>query len=155
MSAIENLLMEVQQEADRRQDEVIRRLAVNYPVGGNVCDFQALTSRLNKLKKNLKKTDEYVALLANRVKFVFDKLDSGTYLHLTEMLARRHQNYTDEEAAFLERVADLTREVGRVEGLIGLCVPCNVCIACKPRTTFRSAVTCRTKRTRPRSSART
>lgn len=147
MSAIENLMNEVQCEADRQQGEVIRRLTINYPIGGHVCDYQALNSRLRKLNKNLGKTDEYVSQLRSRIAFVYGKLEEGTYLHLTEMLVRRHQSYTDEECLFLERVVALVEDIARVKELIQQCVPCKVCIACKPRTTLRRTVKWRTKKT--------
>lgn len=147
MSAIENLMTEVQDEADRQQPELIRRLAVNYPVGGTVCEFQAVDSKLRKLKRKLRKTDEYVAHLGTRIGFLMKMMDGGNHPNVIEMMSRRHREYTDEELEFLSRAKDLTEEVGRVEVLLQLTVACGRCVACRPRTPVRRIESWRTKRT--------
>lgn len=137
---------EVKAAADARQDELLRRLTLYCPSGGRVCEFQALTARLRKLKKTLTKADEYVAHLQGRVNFLGRQIENGSYLHMTEMLSRRHSNYSDEEDHFLERVAELSEEVAQIEVLQSLCVACGRCPACKPRTPLRRTRSWRTKR---------
>ncbi len=137
MSVIEELLKSVQQEADRQQDEIIRRLVINYPVGGKVCCFQTLISKLIKLKKNFKKNDSYLKSIANRANFSLDKSAFKNFDNLTEMLVGNYQNYTSKEIVFLEQMIDLAKEINQIENLILFHARCGMCIACNPRNKFR------------------
>lgn len=114
------------------ENEMSKSIGMHYPVGGYVCKFQGLTSRLNKLKKSFKKTDRNTVYLANRIKFLFNKLNEGSSVNLTEMLARRHRDYTEEMIYFLKKIDYLKKEIDLVEDLLKTCIQCDTCFACKP-----------------------
>jgi len=130
MSSVEFLMEQVQVEADARQDEVIRRLLETYNVNPVVCAYQALGAKLNKLKKQLKKADNYIGYLKQRGEWFENKLALGHFPSNRGLLVRKSREFKDVELQMRERLEALVESVGRVQLLFGQCRPCERCRAC-------------------------
>lgn len=114
------------------QNKQRRQLRNNCTINRNryFCEFQALNYRLNKLKKKLKKTDKHIGQLTHRISFIFDKLNRGVFINLTETLVRRHKTYVDEKKEFFKKIIILKNEIHQIEILIKNKTQCNCCVVC-------------------------
>jgi hypothetical protein len=96
-----------------------------------VCDFQATESKLNKLKKRLKKTDDYLATLTTRIDFIFKKLGNETYFKIMEIICRRYRLLTKEKKLFSQRRSAIVEDIKKKQEKKETYTACKSCIACK------------------------
>lgn len=115
-----------------KQNKLIRQLKNNCNTNRShyFCEFQVLNSRLNKLKKKLKKTDKHICHLSSRISFVLDKINRGVYVNLIDKLVIRHKTYSDQKKEFLKKMIALKNEIGQIEILLNHKIQCKCCFLC-------------------------
>jgi hypothetical protein len=121
---------EVSEEANRRQPELLRRLLDTYTVNPLVCAYQAYGSKLHKLKKRLKKADEYLQYVGSRVEWIESATARGSFANCRDLLIRKYRSFLSERTWIRLVHATLAEEVDRVESLRGQTEPCDRCRAC-------------------------